>query len=743
MDNVYSKRKSSVRPQFSGSSLNAWSTDFGTDSVHNTKFTSKEKVNNETIQNHFCFKSNNKQKKYLLLIVCILIIIIIILVAALSFRKQTVCDTETCVTLASQLMDNINMTASPCDDFYEFACGNFKNSKLTPDYVKNESKVAYINKVILKQMKEILEEASHQQLHEPYAFLKHFYLTCINDSLSVKEQILNVKNIFTNLGGWPTLVGKDWNETNFDWIPLLYNLRKVGIPHEHFYKLYVDVNPLDSSRYTLFLDVKPTSVDALTLSAPNKDYESILSDIFNATPNDIKRDSHLLRRFRNALFKIQNSNANDSYQTSLKQLHEEYPEIQCIPLIKDYNHLAGINISDEHPVFVKSRSAILKLRKLLVETSPRAKANYIFGEIATWMYQFIPKVRSKFHNINDTDCTIPSRNNLPLLLNALYVKKYLTPEVTQEMRRLWSSIQNQFENIFKGSDVFQISTRIYAIEKLNFMKMYVGYPDELLVAKNIENYYEGLKIDFKSYLNATMSINAYKFNKIYKQLQQPVNEHTWVEYSAIVTTARALYFPSHNSLYFPAGYIVNQAFSKEWPRYIKYALFGTIIGRTMTYGLDSDGSRFDKNGNLRNWWNDKDTSKFNMRANCFVQKYNKYMSDTSQISTNENLTQAESLADHTGLLLASTAYTSWTKVNKKELTLPKLNLTVNQIFWLSYAQNWCTNVQEDALKNSLNDTFAPNHFRVTGILKNFKQFSRDFNCPEKSPMNPAKKCSVW
>ncbi|KAF5299934.1 hypothetical protein FQA39_LY11307 [Lamprigera yunnana] len=660
-------------------------------------------------------------------------------------QKQTICVTPACVSLASGIMDNINMSADPCNDFYEFACGNFMKSKIVPPYVEKETKTDIMDEVILKQLKVIVEETLPLKQQDPYAFLKKLYMACVNDTLSADAETNNVKNIFKGLGGWPTLEGKGWNDKHFDWITLIFHLRKIGIPHEHFYNFYVDVNPLNTSHYTLFLDVKPTPSYGREILLPHRNDDTFLPITFHASRNDIEKDSPLLQKFKDNLLEIQNLNANDSFVTTLLTLHHQYSDLQCLRRINDYNNLADTKIDPHHPITVKSQSALLSLRQLLNATPKRVQANYIFGEIAHWMYHFIPKIRMKYYTIKESECVIHVENNLPLLLNSLYVKKYLTPDIKKEVKQLWSNITNQFENTLSTTNWFDDDTRATAIKKLKSMKTYVGHPDELVVERNIENYYKRLKIDFKSYLNAMMSINLFKCDEKWHRLQQPTDEYTWIEHSAVTTSSRVLYFPSHNNLYLPAGLIVNGAFNEKWPQYINYALAGTLLGHTITHSVDVGGSRFDKNGNAKKWWSQEDVHTFRDKTQCFVHQYQKYKVPISQgLSSQVNglLTQEENIADNTGLMLAFLAYTNWTKSNEKELTLPGLNFTANQTFWLSYAQQFCFFMQPDQVKRTLNDIYAPNNFRVIGTLSNSKDFSREFNCTEGFPMNPKKKCLV-
>lgn len=104
----------------------------------------------------------------------------------------------------------------------------------------------------------------------------------------------------------------------------------------------------------------------------------------------------------------------------------------------------------------------------------------------------------------------------------------------------------------------------------------------------------------------------------------------------------------------------------------------------------------------------------------------------------------ENIADNGGLRAAYNAYEEWTKENGEEKPLPIIKLTHRQLVFVSFAQNWCTKSTSDALRSSiLSDLHSPPKMRVIGTLSNSNEFSKAFNCPINSKMNPQLKCQLW
>lgn len=115
-----------------------------------------------------------------------------------------------------------------------------------------------------------------------------------------------------------------------------------------------------------------------------------------------------------------------------------------------------------------------------------------------------------------------------------------------------------------------------------------------------------------------------------------------------------------------------------------------------------------------------------------------------KFQVNGEHTKDENIADNAGVKEAYLAYKSWVKSNKKELKLPGIDYTPTQLFWISYAMQWCTAYKSGTQKAIVdNDTHPLYEFKVLGSLSNSEHFSDDFNCLTSARMNPVKKCSIW
>ncbi|RUS72329.1 hypothetical protein EGW08_019908, partial [Elysia chlorotica] len=177
---------------------------------------------------------------------------------------------------------------------------------------------------------------------------------------------------------------------------------------------------------------------------------------------------------------------------------------------------------------------------------------------------------------------------------------------------------------------------------------------------------------------------------------------------------------------------------------LNYGAIGVELGQQIAYGFDYLGSKHDKTGTLRNWWQDEDRSKFMEKKRCLADQYSAFRYDSVGLNVNGVLTQYENLADSGGLKDSFRAYKKLVAEKGEASRLPGLGLTNDQLFFLGYAQIRCEKVTDEAAKIVLlNHVRTLGRFRILGPLQNSVDFAQAYQCPAGSPMNPRKKCSVW
>lgn len=226
------------------------------------------------------------------------------------------------------------------------------------------------------------------------------------------------------------------------------------------------------------------------------------------------------------------------------------------------------------------------------------------------------------------------------------------------------------------------------------------------------------------------------------------------------STVNAYYTPTKNQMVFPAGILQSPFYDPTFPPSLNYGGMGVVMGHELTHGFDDQGREFDKDGNLKHWWKNKTVELFKNRTKCFVNQYSKYSdhnpnkntnfffsSDKYKINSkniNGNQTLGENIADNGGLKAAYHAYLTLMQDKSEPTSLPGLALDHKQLFFVAFAQVWCSSVTKEATALQIEkDSHSPAKFRVVGALSNLKEFSEVFKCKPGSKMNPRNKCEVW
>nr|CAD7452416.1 unnamed protein product [Timema tahoe] len=339
-----------------------------------------------------------------------------------------------------------------------------------------------------------------------------------------------------------------------------------------------------------------------------------------------------------------------------------------------------------------------------------------------------------------------------LSVGSLYVRRYFHEEAKRSAMEMVQNIRNQFLDILKTIDWMDDETRMKGIDKAKSMSVHIAYPDELLDNSKLEKFYQNLEINPDLYLESILNLTKFGTSYSFGRLRQPVNKSEWITHGR-PAVVNAYYSSIENSIQFPAGILQGHFFNSDRPRYMNYGAIGFVIGHEITHGFDDQlckqaalsrcamvylqGRQFDKNGNLVDWWQAVTMKKYLAKTRCVIEQYGNYTDEHTGL-------KGENIADNGGLKEAYRAYLAWVDHNHVEQTLPGLDYTPRQMFWISAAQTWCSKYRAEAMQQRIiTGVHSPGRFRVQGPCSNLEEFSKDFNCPRGSAMNPEKKCSVW
>lgn len=301
---------------------------------------------------------------------------------------------------------------------------------------------------------------------------------------------------------------------------------------------------------------------------------------------------------------------------------------------------------------------------------------------------------------------------LGFALGQLYVKRYFDEEDKKRVSDLVDNLQKAFETRMSQLDWMSDSTKTKAKEKLYAITKKVGYPDvwrEYDVTMEREKYFENV---------VALRKNAYEHR--IKDLNKAPDKEEW---GTTPSTVTAYYRSSHNEIVFPAGILQFPYYDKESDDALNYGGIGMVIGHELTHAFDDNGSQFDKDGNLNNWWTQQDLEKFKAKTQQLIERYNSF-TVLDGVPVKGALTIGENTADNGGIAIAYDAF----KLTEQGQDTVRINgYTPDERFFMSLARIWRVKVREEFMRNYVNtNSHSPALWRVNGPLMNFTPFYETF-----------------
>jgi len=322
-------------------------------------------------------------------------------------------------------------------------------------------------------------------------------------------------------------------------------------------------------------------------------------------------------------------------------------------------------------------------------------------------------------------------------LGKLYVEQKFPPEAKEKAEKMIANVIKAFENRIKSVSWMTDDTKQKAIEKLLALKVKIAYPDQWRDYSDLE--IKGVE-DGGSYLQNMLNASAWNHNKNLEDLGNPVDKSRWGMAPQIVN---AYFSPSFNEIVFPAAILQPPFYNYLADDAVNYGGIGAVIGHEISHCFDDSGSRYDKNGNLNNWWTDEDLKQFEILGKSLADQYSA-IEVLPETFINGAFTLGENIGDLGGVNAAYDALQLSFKQNGRPGNID--GLTPEQRFFISWATVWRTKAREDALKNLIKtDPHSPGMNRAVQPLLNIDTFYEAFNIKESDKMylEPNERVKIW
>jgi len=277
-------------------------------------------------------------------------------------------------------------------------------------------------------------------------------------------------------------------------------------------------------------------------------------------------------------------------------------------------------------------------------------------------------------------------------------------------------------------------TKAQAQIKLKAIDNKIGYPDKWRDYSKLTIHRDDLLGDF-------FAANLFESQRQVAKIDKPLDRNEW---QMTPPTVNAYYDPSYNEIVFPAGILQPPFFDKAADDAVNFGAIGLVIGHELTHGFDDQGRKFDPQGNLHDWWTEKDGQEFEKRASCVANEYGSFV-PVDDLKLNGKLTLGENTADNGGARIAFMALQNFIAKNKSNPAAKTVDgYTPAQRFFLGFGDEWCEKRRPEYSRMMITiDPHSPAKFRVNGTVQNMPEFEKAWSCKAGDAMVSANACRVW
>ncbi|PNQ74627.1 M13 family peptidase [Hanstruepera neustonica] len=657
-------------------------------------------------------------------------------------------------------LDYMDTSVKPNEDFFRYVNGNWLDTNEIPDDRSNWGSFSELRKKTDADALSILEAAmSDNKDIEKIQILPgsdqekavHFYQT-IMDTVGRNEQ--GIKPIEPYLAKINAIKNLDDLQN--------YMIEVEPIGGGGLYGFGVSSDPKDSNRNVGFLGGGSTGL-------PDRDY--YVKDDEDSKEKREKYVEHITRmlqflgddevqaneeakqilafetRLAEAkMDKVDRRDARKRYNPrSINQVQE------MVPAVDWKNFFEGIGVKEIDTVIIGDLGYYNRLQEVLADGNVddwkaylrwkafRNAAGSLSTDIEEANWEFYGKELNgaKKQRPRDERALGSLNGTIGEALGKLYVDKMFPPEAKTKAENMIKNVILAFENRINKLDWMSEETKQKAIEKLRATKIKIAYPDKWKDYSDLEitSVEEG-----GSYLQNALNANKWNFKKDLDKLGKPVDKSEWYMAPQVVN---AYFNPAYNEIVFPAAILQPPFYNFKADDAVNYGGIGAVIGHEISHSFDDSGARYDKDGNLNNWWTDEDLEQFEALGSALADQYSA-IEVLPDVHINGKFTLGENIGDLGGVLAA---YDALQMTFEKEGRPENIDgFTPEQRFFMSWATVWRIKMRDDALKTRIKtDPHSPGMNRAVQPLLNVDAFYEAFNIKEGDSMYiaPENRVRIW
>ncbi|KAI8779126.1 endothelin-converting enzyme 1 [Biomphalaria glabrata] len=707
------------------------------------------------------------------------------------------CTEVGCMETAARAMEYRNTSVDPCEDFFEYACGNYLDARtfklnnvyynvLGDMYQENKDKLIDLMERPISQMHDYAAERK----------VKQFFQAC-NDMFSrdKKKGLPILNKVLPELGGWKVL--GTWQNNTWDFNTVLKKVQ-TDFWVDALYRVSVETDWYDTQKRAILLApgglgnwmywtwyVNPR------FEKNRQDYKKFIRRVgsllardaveMKVVPSSIESLDTLLDEFVNDSFAIESKMAQiiadsdyteDRYaeanKPTLAQLTTDTNNVidwtQQLAYMFSYVRISGsTKVVLTHTDYFQNISNMIS--SLAAADKNRMLHNYLIWRvvenyISELSWDYIHANREVFVDLYKREsflglfryCFAVTTRYMGDALGSLYINHYFSKESRETVHDITDNIRQALKEQLEKTPWMDGPTKQYARERLDKVILKMGYPDWMDNVGNVDQMYNGLSVNLTDHFTNMLSGNQFHRNLMNEDLNKASGDRE--EWTIPIYSTTMYVYLDMNEISAPAGILQFPVYSKKQPHSATFGSFGSVLARFFHHVIDEWGRKFDKGGNYmgrdQTWWSNKSVESYEPVRKCVENVYN--VTKTYRLpdgTTKDVRLRAKNFVPFAiswtnGVRLALIGYRDWMKnLGIAEKLVPGLGLTNEQTLFLAHAQTFCYDKTSSWYVNSIISEWPTNDVKINMALGQLPEFSEAFKCKKGSQMYHEERCDYY
>ncbi|KAH8379218.1 hypothetical protein KR009_003715, partial [Drosophila setifemur] len=628
--------------------------------------------------------------------------------------------------LLNNILSYVEEEASPCDDFFKYACGKYAGNHVDDPFTEI---VQMLDHKVNQKLVQLMEELQHSSLAPGFnessveAKVLRFYLNCRDAPLSTRSAEHYLRLVTPGEGlPWPHLTANStaWPQEQFRWTETLARLQRYGLRNVLVDAMLVQ-NWENSREFLIELSMPSFVGESEKLKGFLETFATLL--IMGVPRKSVLPLTRKMRRLESAVMRLTEADGDEDQFMSVSQLQR----VTGIEWRRFIEIVLGHEVSPDFSVQVKNLRYFQALKRLMDKSDSELVANYIMTRFVMYLME------DTMDSSDPIECIKDARRGMNIAMSLLYKERFLEGPTLQryihEIQQLFDQLRLKFMQMVAQNRLgLSIAQRRMVTKKAKDISLNIGnLPRSLDHRSFVSRYYESLRSTpgDPDYDREHLKLLAFRFQKLWSQLDKPApsgDEYFYMEDSDTAMSSSPYYMMRENIIIVPHGNLQEPLFAPDSHDVFKYSLLGFVLAHELMHSVDGDGIHFDNRGNRHEiGYGILYSPRFEAGLEC--------------LNRNETEFLNERLADIAGLHIAYSAF--FESKPEGHMELANTGMSQEKIFFLNMAQFFCGDADSTSFVDHDSDKL-----RLQQLLSGFAPFKRAFSCTrDRRPPNDL--CRLW